>query len=52
VNNYVDKRGLDTLETACNAGFNNLPIGKAMPFTLKIKGLRELVEDKRHMRGK
>ena len=42
VNKYVEKRGLDTLDAASRAGFNNLPIGKAMLFTLKIKGLRTL----------
>jgi hypothetical protein len=33
VNNYVEKRGLDTLDMACEAAFNNLPIGKATTVT-------------------
>jgi len=34
VNKLVEKRGLDTLDAACDAGFNNLPLGKAILFTL------------------
>jgi hypothetical protein len=39
VNNYVEKRGLDTPDAAIDAAFNNLPIGKAAPIAPKIKGL-------------
>ena len=42
VNNCVEKRGLDTLDAASRAAFNNLPIGKAISFPLKIKGLQDL----------
>jgi hypothetical protein len=44
VNKYVEKRGLDTLDAAIRAGFNNLPNGKAIPAAPKIKGLHTLVE--------
>jgi hypothetical protein len=33
VNNYVEKRGLDTLDMACGAAFNKLPIGEATTVT-------------------
>jgi hypothetical protein len=33
VNNYVEKRGLDTLDMACGAAFNKLPIGEASTVT-------------------
>jgi len=52
VNKYVEKRGLDTLDAARDAGFNNLPIGKATPISLEIKGLRQLARDRRVMHDK
>jgi hypothetical protein len=41
VNNYVEKRGLDTPNAAIRAAFNNLPIGKATPIAPEIKGLHQ-----------
>jgi hypothetical protein len=46
VNNYVEKRGLDTPNAAICAAFNNLPIGKAMPIAPEIKGLQLFVAHK------
>ena len=52
VNKHVEKRGLDTLDAASRAAFNNLPIGKAILFTLEIKGLREVALSPHSMHDK
>ena len=52
VNKCVEKRGLDTLDAASRAAFNNLPIGKAISFVLKIKGLHDVAPDPNSMHHK
>jgi hypothetical protein len=52
VNNYVEKRGLDTPNAAIRAAFNNLPIGKAIAIGPEIKGLRAAVAQLERVRAK
>jgi hypothetical protein len=44
VNNFVEKPGLDTPQTRPDAGFNKLPIHRAVPIPQEIKDLRALVQ--------
>jgi hypothetical protein len=44
VNNFVEKLGLDTAQTRQDAGFNKLPVRRAVSKRRKIKDLHAVVQ--------
>jgi hypothetical protein len=50
VNNFVEKMGLDSRKTRPHAAFNNLPVRRAAPNSLKINDLRDHVQNHEELR--